>query len=212
MFYIVNVFPDGFTLFCCGLITGIIVSALGFGGLVFTPIAKSLISTTGVMSTFKWFAIIFVVVTFVGALFIKNPPAGYKPEGWTPPVKKAGAAHVQDFTPRQVLKTPQFYMITITLMFASAAGLMVIPFSKMLGISGGLPDAVAISGVMVISGFNSFGRLFWGWASDAHSFICGSVTYFPSDTATDIVNSTCPSSPIVPGDYRIPLPFPYAAR
>ena len=43
---------------------------------------------------------------------------------------------------------------------------MVIPFSKMLGISGGLPDAVAISGVMVISGFNSFGRLFWGWASD----------------------------------------------
>lgn len=149
-----------------GLITGIIVAALGFGGLVFTPIAKTLIGSSGVMSTFKWFGIIFVIVTFIGAFFIKNPPAGYKPAGWTPPVKKEGAAHVQDFTPAQVLKTPQFYMITITLMLASAAGLMVIPFAKILGISGGLPDAVAISGVMVISGFNSAGRLFWGWASD----------------------------------------------
>lgn len=149
-----------------GLITGIVVSALGFGGLVFTPIARSLIEDVGVMSTFKWFAIIFVIVTFIGALFIKNPPEGYKPEGWTPPVKKEGAAHTQDFTPRQVLKTPQFYMITVTLMLASAAGLMVIPFAKILGISGGLPDVVATSGVMVISAFNSFGRLFWGWASD----------------------------------------------
>ncbi len=82
-----------------GLITGIIVSALGFGGLVFTPIARSLIADVGVMATFKWFALIFVIVTFIGALFIKNPPEGYKPEGWTPPVKKDGAAHAQDFTP-----------------------------------------------------------------------------------------------------------------
>jgi OFA family oxalate/formate antiporter-like MFS transporter len=57
-------------------------------------------------------------------------------------------------------------MITVTLMFASAAGLMVIPFAKILGISGGLSEAAAISGVMVISGFNSAGRLFWGWTSD----------------------------------------------
>ena len=149
-----------------GFITGIIVSALGFGGLVFTPLAKALISSVGVMPTFKWFAAIFVVVTFIGAFFIESPPEGYKPEGWTPPVKKAGTAHVQDFTPLQVLRTPQFYMVTITLMLASAAGLMVIPFAKVLGVSGGLSDAVATAGVMVISGFNSFGRLFWGWVSD----------------------------------------------
>jgi OFA family oxalate/formate antiporter-like MFS transporter len=149
-----------------GFITGIIVSALGFGGLVFTPIAKMLIGSSGVMPTFKWFALIFVIVTVIGAFFIKNPPAGYRPEGWTPPAKKDGAAHAQDLTPRQVLKTPQFYMITVTLMFASAAGLMVIPFAKILGISGGLSEAAAISGVMVISGFNSAGRLFWGWTSD----------------------------------------------
>lgn len=149
-----------------GLITGIIVSALGFGGLVFTPIAKMLIGSVGVMSTFKWFALIFVIVTVIGALFIKNPPAGYKPAGWTPAAKKANAPHVQDFSPRETLSTPQFYIVTFTLMLASAAGLMVIPFAKVLGLSGGLSDLAATSGVMVIAGFNSFGRLFWGWVSD----------------------------------------------
>lgn len=149
-----------------GLITGIIVAALGFGGLVFTPVAKTLIASTGVMATFKWFAVIFVIVTVLGALFIKNPPAGFRPAGWTPPEKKVSDPHVQNFTPWQVLNSPQFYMITITLMFASAAGLMVIPFAKILGKSGGLSDAAATSGVMVIAAFNSFGRLFWGWVSD----------------------------------------------
>ena len=149
-----------------GLITGLIVSALGFGGLVFTPIANSLIASTGVLHTFGWLSLIFIIVTVAGAMFIKNPPVDYKPEGWTPPAKKESAIHVQDFTPLQVLKTPQFYMVTVALMLATAAGLMVINYAKTLGLEKGLTVAVATSGVMVISAFNSFGRLFWGWTSD----------------------------------------------
>ena len=49
------------TIACCqkwfpdkrGLVTGIIVSALGFGGLVFTPVAEMLIETYGVLNTFS---------------------------------------------------------------------------------------------------------------------------------------------------------------
>lgn len=149
-----------------GFITGIIVSALGFGGLVFTPVAKSLIAYAGVMDTFKWLAIIFVIVTLIGSFFIKNPPANYRPAGWSPPERKDGESVAQNFTPLQMLGTPQFYMIAVVFMLASAAGLMVIPFAIVLGKSGGLSDAAATSGVMVISAFNSFGRLFWGWVSD----------------------------------------------
>jgi OFA family oxalate/formate antiporter-like MFS transporter len=148
-----------------GLVTGIIVSALGFGGLVFTPVAQILITSRGVLETFTWFAGIFVVVSLIGAQFIKNPPAGFKPKGWNPPASKSGI-HNQDFTPKEVLKTPQFYMVAVTLMLACAAGLMVIPFAKVIGISGGLTPFIATSGVMVISIFNSFGRLFWGGMSD----------------------------------------------
>lgn len=149
-----------------GLITGVIVSALGFGGLVFTPLANALIKSVGVTETFKWLSVIFLVVTLICAFIIKNPPVGFVPKGWKPPAKKANAPHVQDFKPSETLKTPQFYLITIAYMFATTAGLMVIPFAKVLGTDGGLPVEVATVGVMVISGFNSFGRLFWGGVSD----------------------------------------------
>lgn len=148
-----------------GLITGLIVSALGFGGFIFTPIARYLIEYRGVLETFVWFGVIFIVVCVLGAQFISNPPAGYKPEGWNPPVAAAGKV-VQNFTTPEMLRTPQFYIVTITLMLSCAAGLMVIPFAKVLGVKGGLSDAAATSGVMIISLFNSFGRLFWGAISD----------------------------------------------
>lgn len=149
-----------------GFITGLIVSALGFGGLVFTPIAQMWITQSGVMRTFFFFGIVFLVVCSIGAFFINNPAAGYIPAGWTPPAPKAGALHGQDFTPGEVLRTPQFYLVITALMLATAAGMMIIPFAKVLGLARGLTPQIATTGVMVIAIFNSFGRLFWGWMSD----------------------------------------------
>jgi len=153
-----------------GLVTGIIVSALGFGGLVFTPVAEVLIKRNGgndVLSTFAIFGVLFVLVTILGSFFIKNPPEGFKPEGWTPPAPKDGIV-TQNFTPLEVLKTPQFYMVTLAFMCATAAGSMMIPMAKILGLQtgSGLSREAAVAGVMIIAGCNSFGRLFWGWISD----------------------------------------------
>ncbi|MCX8131493.1 MAG: OFA family MFS transporter [Clostridia bacterium] len=150
-----------------GLVTGIIVAALGFGGLIFTPVAEALIKEIGVLSTFAVLGIIFVVVTVLGSFFIKNPPEGFKPAGWVPPAPKDGII-AQNFTPSEVLKTPQFYMITIALMCATAAGSMMIPMAKILGLQpdSGLTKGAAVAGVMIITGCNSFGRVFWGWISD----------------------------------------------
>lgn len=150
-----------------GMITGIIVAALGLGGLVFTPVAELLINQLGVLRTFAVIGGMFVVVTTIGALFIKNPPEGFKPKGWVPSVKKITHI-VQDFTPSEVLKMPQFYLVTLALMCATAAGSMMIPMAKILGLQpdSGLTKGAAVAGVMIISGCNSFGRLFWGWFSD----------------------------------------------
>ncbi|MDF2524068.1 MAG: sugar phosphate permease [Clostridiales bacterium] len=163
------------TISCCqkwfpdkrGLITGIIVSALGFGGLLFTPVAEALIKQTGVLKTFAVFGVVFFIVTTVGAFFIKNPPEGFRPEGWVPPMPKDGII-AQSFSPLEALKTPQFYMVTFAFMCATAAGSMMIPMAKILGLQpdSGLTKEAAVVGVMIITGFNSFGRLFWGWASD----------------------------------------------
>lgn len=150
-----------------GLVTGIIVSALGFGGLVFTPIAEALIKAYGVLQTFAIFSVLFVIVTVVGSLFIKTPPEGYRPAGWTPPVP-ANGLKTYHYKPSEVLKTWQFYVVTAALMCATAAGSMMIPMAKILGLQpdSGLTKAEAVAGVMIISGCNSFGRLFWGAVSD----------------------------------------------
>ena len=150
-----------------GFVTGIIVAALGFGGLVFTPVTEALIKNIGVLKTFAVLGVLFVVVTLIGAFFIKSPPEGFKPEGWTPPAPKDGII-AQNFTPLEVLKMPQFYMVTLAFMFATAAGSMMIPMAKILGLQpdSGLSKGAAIAGVMIITGCNSFGRLFWGGVSD----------------------------------------------
>jgi len=152
-----------------GFITGIIVSALGFGGVIFTPIVEKLIkgfggTGEGELKTFAVLSIVFAVVCTLGGIFIKNPPKGYIPEGYTPPI--AGSANsTYDYSPGQVLKMPQFYMITFALMLACMGGLMMIGFAKPIAIAKGM-ESTATVGVLVISMFNSFGRLFWGWISD----------------------------------------------
>jgi OFA family oxalate/formate antiporter-like MFS transporter len=67
-----------------------------------------------------------------------------------------------------MLKTAQFYMVILAFMCATAAGSMMIPMAKILGLQpdSGLTKEAAVAGVMIIAGFNSFGRLFWGWFSD----------------------------------------------
>lgn len=152
-----------------GFITGIIVAALGFGGVVFTPIIEMLMKSfggTGVgeFKTFMVLSFIFAVVCTIGGLFIKNPPKGYVPAGYTPPSTSSGKANV-DYTPGQVLKMPQFYILTITLMLACMGGLMMIGFAKPIAIAKDMASTATV-GVLVISIFNAAGRLFWGWASD----------------------------------------------
>lgn len=147
-----------------GFVTGLIVAALGFGGVVFTPIIESLIKTfggpeVGEPNTFIVLSGIFLVVCTVGALFLKNPPQTESQD--------APSVSVQDdsLSPGQVLKDPRFYIITLSLMLACMGGLMMIGFAKPIAVAKGLGETATI-GVLVISMCNSLGRLCWGMISD----------------------------------------------
>ena len=151
-----------------GFITGIIVAALGFGGVIFTPIIEMLIKNfggagAGELKTFMVLSIIFLIVCTTGGIFINNPPKDYLPTGYNP--KKAASKANADYSPGQILKMPQFYILTATLMLACMSGLMMIGFAKPIAIAKGMA-ATATIGVLIISMFNSCGRLFWGWVSD----------------------------------------------
>lgn len=154
-----------------GLITGLAVAGFGAGAFIFVKLAGSwmdLIATHGVDGTFLIFGIIFAVSVVVGALLLSNPPAGWKPEGWEPPVAKDGSEKlkVKDLTQGQVVKTAQFWMIWLAFVFSAGCGLMVIKCLKNFGVfEGGLTAAAAGSALGLLALFNGLGRVVWGTAS-----------------------------------------------
>jgi OFA family oxalate/formate antiporter-like MFS transporter len=119
---------------------------------------------------------IFFVMTMAGAALLKNPPAGYKPAGWTPPPATAkAAATTHEFTPSETLRTPAFYFMWIAYALGCSAGQMVIsqlvPFinSSLKG-TGMDPKIIAgYAGTAFIVGAsgNALGRILSGWMSDA---------------------------------------------
>jgi OFA family oxalate/formate antiporter-like MFS transporter len=150
-----------------GLITGLAVAGFGGGALVFTPIAKSFITNYGILNTFMYLGIIFGICVIVGAQFLKNPPAGYKPAGWNPPAPVAGVKVARmDYSTGQMMGTAPFYLIWISYLFGAAAGLMIIANALPIAVAQGLSEALAVSAVMIVSVFNSLGRLLWGTVSD----------------------------------------------
>jgi len=151
-----------------GLVTGIIVSALGFGGVIFTPIVESVIAAfggagVGEPKAFMVLSAVFLVVCTVSSLFLKNPPDGYMMDKVVASAK-AGIP-TKSATSSEMLKTPQFYLLTATFLLACMGGLMMIGFAKPIAVAKGLA-ATATIGVLAIAMFNSLGRLFWGMVSD----------------------------------------------
>jgi OFA family oxalate/formate antiporter-like MFS transporter len=153
-----------------GLAVGLAVGGYGAGSALFGPLANLyLIPNYGVHTTFTILGAIFLVMTVIGAFLLKNPPAGYKPVGWTPaPPTARTSATTQEFTPGEVLRTPAFYFMWIAYALGTSAGLMVIsqlvPFAKSVHISSA---ALATMTLVVGAAGNASGRILSGWMSDA---------------------------------------------
>ncbi len=152
-----------------GLAVGLAVAGYGGGSAIFGPLANlKLIPAYGVHTTFTILGAIFLVMTVLGAFLLQNPPAGYKPKGWTPAPASKAAATTYEFSPSQVLQTPTFYFMWVAYALGCSAGLMVIsqlvPFAKSVGIAS---TAIATMGLVVGAVGNASGRILSGWMSDA---------------------------------------------
>jgi OFA family oxalate/formate antiporter-like MFS transporter len=159
-----------------GLAVGLAVAGYGGGSAIFGPLAASyLIPSLGLPTTFKVLGVIFAVMTIGGAFLLKNPPAGYRPAGWSPAPASKVAATTYEFTPGEMLRTPTFYFMWIAYALGCSAGLMVIsqlfPFFKAsLKTSGLSPEAItayAGTAIIVAAIGNAAGRILSGALSDA---------------------------------------------
>ncbi len=152
-----------------GLAVGLAVAGYGGGSAIFGPMANLwLIPTYGWRTTFTVLGVVFFVMTAIGAFLLKNPPAGYRPPGWTPAPASKTAATTYEFSPAETLRTPTFYFMWIAYALGTFGGFMVIsqlvPFAKSMNIPAGALTAITL--VIGASG-NASGRILSGWMSDA---------------------------------------------
>ncbi len=142
-----------------GLVTGLVVAALGLGGVVFTPIVETLITTfggqgQGELMSFRVISIVFLVICTVGSMFM------YMPE------EKDDANGGSDNDGiLQIIRMPKLYLITASMMLACMGGLMMIGFAKPIAVGRGMVETATV-GVLMISIFNAVGRLVCGIVSD----------------------------------------------
>lgn len=150
-----------------GLMTGIAVGGFGAGALITAPVATSLIQQIGVLQTFAYLGLAYMVVSVIAGYFMQNPPEGWLPDGWRPTDKKQNTKATPDFTLRDALKTWQLWVLWLLLFLNTSAGISVISqeapmFQEFAGISA----IIAAGMVGIVSIGNAFGRVFWAWASD----------------------------------------------
>ena len=150
-----------------GLITGIAVGGFGAGALITAPVATRLIQNVGVLHTFGYLGIAYLIVTVVAGLFMQNPPDGWRPVGWAPTASQTSQRSKHDFTLGEALRTWQWYALWLLLFLNTFAGISIISqeapiFQELVGVSA----VVAASMVGIASIGNAFGRVFWAWVSD----------------------------------------------
>ena len=150
-----------------GLITGIAVGGFGAGALITAPVATRLIQSVGVLSTFAYLGIAYLIVTVVTGLFMRNPPDGWKPAGWTPTASQTSHRAGHDFTLGEALKTWQWWALWLLLFLNTCAGISIISQEAPLFQEETKVSAVVAAGMVGLASIgNAVGRVFWAWISD----------------------------------------------
>jgi MFS transporter, OFA family, oxalate/formate antiporter len=150
-----------------GLITGIAVGGFGAGALVTAPVATRLIQSVGVLHTFAYLGIAYLIVAVVSGSFMQNPPDGWRPEGWTPTAAQISQRAAQDYRLLEALKTWQWWALWLLLFLNTSAGISVISQEAPLFQELAQVSAVVAAGMVGIASLgNAAGRVFWAWMSD----------------------------------------------
>jgi OFA family oxalate/formate antiporter-like MFS transporter len=151
-----------------GFITGVAVAGFGGGAVLTTLIARVLVTRMDVFAGFAILGIIYLVMVVGAGFLMKNPPSGWKPEGYEPETDESGEASGVDYELGGALKTWQWFALWAILFLNVTAGIALISEASPLAQEVSAVDAtVGASLVIIISVGNAAGRFLWAWLSDA---------------------------------------------
>jgi OFA family oxalate/formate antiporter-like MFS transporter len=159
-----------------GLIAGIVVSGFGLASVYAAPLTTLLIANLGFSTAILLLGIAFLVVVVSLAQILKPPPEGYIPISSELKKPDVESNKKEDFSPKEMLTTWQFYLIWFIYVCGAGAGLMVI--SKLAAIADkqvGITMGFVLVAMLAIG--NGGGRILAGMLRDkigrkAMMFIC----------------------------------------
>ncbi len=132
-----------------GMATGMAIMGFGGGAMIGSPLATILMNgfkdgaysaggftlpwagfrtatDVGVWQTFVALAGIYFVFMMIGAFGYRLPPAGWKPQGWTPPANGNRMITSNNVHLKDAHKTPQFWLLWLILCMNVSAGIGII--------------------------------------------------------------------------------------
>ena len=167
-----------------GMATGMAIMGFGGGAFIASPLSVFLIKAfstpthIGVAETFVIMGAIYFCFMMVGAIIVRVPAPGWKPEGYVPSAQPKKLITTKNVFVYQALKTPQFWLIWWVLCLNVTAGIGVLGQASAMSqeMFPGRITAVAAAGfVGLMSLFNMGGRFIWASISD---YIGRKNTYF----------------------------------
>ncbi len=153
-----------------GRASGRAVGAVGVGPIVLAPLAARFTAAYGVMDMFKILGLASLVAMGLAALYVQNPPAGYRPEGWTPPMPSTSSAAKQatvDLNWTQIVRRSLFWLMYFAYIAGAFAGVLVSGLAAPIAVElAGFTRESSTIAVMLFALSNAIGRVLWGFLSD----------------------------------------------
>lgn len=170
-----------------GFITGMVLMGFGLGALAMSKLIAPMMMNAldgDLVQVFTYIGILMFVLALPAAMLLKNPPAGYVPAGYTPPVVSAASQSASDsLTVKDALLSSKFMRMWLIFFLNISAGMAFIGFQspllqdlikKGMDATTNFEDpavvaTLAAAGATLIgisSLLNGIGRFFWGGLSD----------------------------------------------
>lgn len=164
-----------------GLCSGCLMMGFGASALILGNVADAIFkSDLGWRAAYMILGIAIFAVLTLSAFLLKRPNSETVfPQVKEKKSKEKNDAEHQDFTAKQMLCRPSFWMAFICISFLAAVGSSVISFAKDMALSVNASETLAVSLVGVLSVCNGVGRIITGAVFDVigrrRTMICANI-------------------------------------
>ena len=159
-----------------GTVTGLIVCFFGLSVVILAPLARTMLAELGVPTTFRILSVVFLVVILAAGRYVSQPPTEYYMQEASKVLRND---EFKQFTPRQMVRTPLYWILIVYMLMSNATYMVLMPFITTIALGRGMTEEAALLAVMSTGVGNSLGRIIAPALSDrigrTTTLIIGSV-------------------------------------